>query len=101
MFTCFVLDKKSSEEEKISTGASYKTTQRKLLKSGTGSLYQVMPFQFNFITYRASRSISSNGIIFLLFYHKNKNIYICALRIMETFTGNRNSIRIIISLGEW
>lgn len=63
---------KRNGEEKISAGASYKTTQRKWMKSGTGSLYQDMPFQFNFITYRTSRPISSTGIIFLLFYHKNK-----------------------------
>jgi len=68
----FILDKKCNEEEKISTGSSYKTTERKGMKSGTGSLHQYMPFQVNFITYRASRSISSNAVIFLLFYHKNK-----------------------------
>lgn len=33
-----VLDKKCNEEEKISTGASYKTTQRIWMKSGMGRL---------------------------------------------------------------
>jgi len=77
----FVLDKKCNEEEKISTGACYKTTQRKWMKSGTGSQHQDMPFHVNFITYRASRSISNNAIYFFCFITKMKKnkFVLCAL----------------------
>jgi hypothetical protein len=68
----FVLSTRNAMGKRKYPKVPAKTTQMIWMKSGTGSLCQDMPFQFNFVMYRASRPISSNGILFLLFYHKNK-----------------------------
>jgi hypothetical protein len=92
-FLCF-FDKKCTKRkrnggENILAGASYETIQRKWMKSGMGILYQDVFFQFNFVMYRVSISITR--ITFHVFYDRVKKNKVVPLHVMKAYRRIRSS----------